>query len=100
MFTVSSFLRGLSVGKTGSSQRYTPKTEFICTHCSAGDCNNCSDIMRIIVNLPEICQCARPEHSGEPVNQQILDPETGDVHAPGMVIHEDGSIEKDVKPSE
>lgn len=31
--------------------------------------------------------------SGEPRDKQILDPVTGDVHAPGLVIKRDGSIE-------
>lgn len=69
---------------------------FVCARCQSGDCEQCIDVMRVIVNLVPICHCPIPEHDGEPFKQQILDPTTGDVHAPGLIVKEDGSIERDV----
>lgn len=31
--------------------------------------------------------------SGEPVLNQVEDPFTGDIHAPGLVVKKDGSVE-------
>lgn len=44
--------------------------------------------------------CQSPSHTGEPALVQVRDPFTSDVHAPGMIIKEDGEIVKEVKPYE
>lgn len=66
---------------------------FVCARCQASDCEQCVDVLRVIVNLSPICHCTIQGHDGEPINQQILDPTTGDVHAPGLVVKEDGTVE-------
>lgn len=68
------------------------KSNMVCTRCSAGKCEECVDILRMVYTDKTICTCTRQGHSGEPRDQQILDPDTGAVHAPGMVIDKDGGI--------
>lgn len=86
--------------KNGRRDSYAPKEPFVCTHCQYGKCDECSDILRVIANLSEICMCQSPSHTGEPALVQVRDPFTSDVHAPGMIIKEDGEIVKEVKPYE
>jgi hypothetical protein len=41
-----------------------------------------------------ICRCRKQGHSGEPRDQQILDPETGTVHAPGLQVSIEGEVKR------
>lgn len=72
--------------------RFPPKEPFACSHCKAGNCNKCIDVMRVIYSQELICKCDRPGHSGEPTENQILDPETGAVHGPNVVVSADGQV--------
>ena len=81
-------------------QPRTNPIPFVCTHCQANECEECTDILRIVANLPEICNCQAPDHSGEPVLQQVRDPFDGSVYAPGLVVSEDGVVTKEAKPYE
>lgn len=65
---------------------------FVCARCLDGSCNRCIDIMRVIVDLEPICRCKVPGHGGEPVDQQILDPETGTVYGPNVVVSAEGDV--------
>ncbi len=69
------------------------RKHMICPKCGEGDCEKCVDVYRYLAGFEKpICQCRRKNHDGEPVDQQILDPETGDVHAPGLVVKADGEV--------
>lgn len=72
---------------------------WVCTHCQAGNCTNCIDIMRVVADLGEICKCRRKNHSGEPVLQQVADPTTGSVFGPGMEVTQDGEFLRSVPPA-
>ena len=75
--------------------RFVPRNPFVCSHCKEGDCENCTDIVRIIVLKKDpICGCERPNHSGEPVNNQIADPETGTVYGPGLSVTKEGEVRR------
>lgn len=78
--------------KNGRRDKGFKESSFVCTHCIADMCDECTDILRVIANLPEICKCTAPGHSGEPALQQVRDPFSGDVHAPGLVVKNDGEI--------
>ena len=71
------------------------KRHMTCTNCSLGNCNNCVDVTRYLAGFTmPICQCSRKGHNGEPRDQQILDPETGTVYAPGLEVDIDGKVTK------
>lgn len=74
-----------------------PLGKFSCSHCKAGNCAQCTDVMRVVFNMDPICKCTRPDHGGEPVNQQIKDPETGTVYAPGLHVTEEGGVIRDCR---
>ena len=64
-----------------------------CPRCHEGKCDECVDVGRFLAGFEKpICQCIRKNHAGEPADQQILDPETGAVHAPGLVVKADGTV--------
>lgn len=67
---------------------------FVCTRCKANQCEQCVDVLRALYSDRMICKCRRKNHNGEPMDQQIADPTTGDVYAPGLVVREDGTIDK------
>lgn len=78
-----------------------PRTDlkpFVCTHCQEGNCDSCIDIGRVmmvrVADFVPICKCKTPGHDGEPVDQQVKDPFTGTVHAPGLEVSEDGTVTK------
>ncbi len=71
-----------------------PVGNFTCTKCKANKCSFCIDVVRYIAGLPSICKCMSRNHSGEPFNNQILDPDTGSVYAPGMEVKPDGTISR------
>ena len=68
------------------------EAKFICTVCKAGACEDCVDIKRILLDMSRICDCTARGHKGEPRDQQVLDPETGVVHAPGLTVSIDGEV--------
>lgn len=68
---------------------------FVCSHCQAGNCEYCVDVLRALFSQKMICECKRARHLGEPVEQQIADPFTGTVHAPGLVVEADGTVVRD-----
>jgi hypothetical protein len=65
---------------------------FVCSNCHNGNCFECVDVLRMVYTDETICRCTRRGHDGEPNSQQILDPETGAVYAPGLVVSEDGEV--------
>ncbi len=81
--------------KAKHDQHSTPET-FVCTKCKEGACGACIDVMRVIaLNLPTICFCKRKDHSGEARDKQILDPENGTVHGPGLRVTQEGEVIRD-----
>lgn len=68
--------------------------KFVCPKCREDKCVECFDIVRIFANLPAICFCTRRNHSGEPRDNQVADPFTGDVHAPGLTVTYEGEVIK------
>lgn len=73
------------------SQRPT-KRDMTCPNCKWNNCAECVDVVLILAGRPTVCTCTRRCHSGEPIDQQVLDPFTGTVHAPGLEVAEDGTI--------
>lgn len=63
-----------------------------CMACQEGNCNQCTDIVLFVMGSDLICECTAKGHSGEPRDKQILDPETGTVHAPGLTVDIDGTV--------
>lgn len=80
--------------KSGRRQSSIPSAAFVCSHCVGNDCKQCTDIMRVVFDLSEICNCRRPDHGGEPMNKQIKDPETGTVYGPGLSVTKDGEVKR------
>lgn len=76
------------------------KKNMTCTPCGRGHCEECVDIIRMLFTKNRICQCTRKGHDGEPINQQIKDPETGTVYAPGLTVTEDGTVNFNESPSD
>lgn len=71
------------------------KIPFVCEECKFGACANCVDVLRMVYSDITICQCKRSGHSGDPTDNQIVDPFTGSVHAPGLTVSRDGKVEFD-----
>lgn len=67
---------------------------MICTHCLHGACGNCIDIVRLVWDLEPMCTCTRANHSGEPRDAQVLDPDTGTVYGPAVAVTTDGEVER------
>lgn len=65
---------------------------MVCIPCTRGECQNCVDILRIVYATKTICRCEKRGHSGEPRDQQVLDPETSTVHAPGLSVDIHGEV--------
>lgn len=82
------------MGATGQGKVGRHQPAFVCEKCKAADCENCVDVLRAIYSDKMICMCNRARHSGEPVNEQIRDPETGAVHTPGLIISENGEVKR------
>lgn len=58
----------------------------------------CPDKIFLILGKDTVCTCKKSGHedaiTGEPRRNQIQDPFTGDVHAPGLVVKADtGEVE-------
>lgn len=71
------------------------KQLMICPNCSKGECGGCVDVLRSVYSQELLCQCTRQGHSGEAINNQIQDPETGSIYGPHAVIKEDGTVTTD-----
>lgn len=72
------------------------KREMTCPSCKRGECTNCPDVLLAALGRSVGCTCTRANHSGEPNQQQIMDPETGTVHAPGLEVGNNGQISMSV----
>lgn len=76
-------------------QRPDPRL-MVCLDCKLGQCENCIDRLRALYTTDWICTCTRKLHAekrdGEPTLNQVEDPFTGDIHAPGLVVGEDGQV--------
>lgn len=66
----------------------------VCVQCKYGQCQYCLDILNVLYDKSLVCTCELPNHSGEPRNNQILDPITGTVHAPGLTVTKDGEVKR------
>lgn len=71
------------------------KSLFVCVNCKNGKCGNCVDVLRMVYADKPICRCEKRGHSGEAIDNQIADPETGSVYGPHAVIKEDGTVVTD-----
>lgn len=65
---------------------------MVCAHCIQGNCNKCLDVARAVFGMELLCECKKSTHNGEPITQQIADPTTGTVHAPGLTVDIDGKV--------
>lgn len=63
-----------------------------CPACKRGECNQCVDVSLVLAGRKEICECTRQNHSGEPRDRQVRDPETGTVYGPGLSVNTDGKV--------
>jgi hypothetical protein len=72
----------------------TDRRHMVCKACEVGNCVECIDVLRMVYTNKTICECIRQNHSGEPRDQQILDPESGTVFAPGLKVTIDGTVER------
>lgn len=92
-------------GLTEEEEEYEPVVKwrkpppYVCVDCKKGNCVNCIDVLRVVINLPEMCHCKRKNHDGEPANEQIADPTTGSVFGPGLEVTQDGDIVRSVPPA-
>lgn len=75
------------------SQKSEPKY-MVCSECVRDCCELCVNVSLILLGRNEICECKKQGHNGEPRDQQVLDPETGAVHAPGLTITEEGEVQR------
>lgn len=73
---------------------------MVCKNCKDGNCSACVDVLRAAYADDLICRCTRRNHMGEPVDQQIKDPETGTVYGPGLSVSELGEIARDERKRE
>jgi hypothetical protein len=73
------------VAKKLHSQK-ADRSHMICSSCLAGDCHSCVDVLRVVYAKDLICQCRRAKHLGEPIDEQIKDPESGTVYGPGLSV--------------
>lgn len=78
--------------KSKHDQRATP-SGWVCDKCRNDDCNNCIDIMRVVImGKNPMCYCKRKGHSGEAVDKQITDPEDGTVWGPELRVTKEGEV--------
>lgn len=68
------------------------RRHMICENCRMDFCEGCVDILLMAVGRDGFCECQRQGHAGEPVDKQILDPDTGTVYAPGLIVDDDGKV--------
>lgn len=81
--------RVASEGKGGHRQE-VDKRLLDCPSCRGGNCSNCADRVLVLLGRDRVCSCGRSTHedaiNGEPRINQVEDPFTGDVHAPGAIV--------------
>lgn len=69
---------------------------MVCPRCKEDKCEECVDRLRAIYASNLLCKCSRKLHnekmSGEPILNQIRDPETGAVYAPGLEVSQEGEV--------
>lgn len=75
------------MAKKVHSQKTDPR-QMTCFNCRNGHCENCVDVLRMVYSDEMICTCTRKNHLGEPIANQIKDPESGTVYAPGLTVSE------------
>jgi len=79
--------------KMARHDQKTKKKHLICPPCHNGRCDNCVDVARFLLGFEDrLCECTKKGHDGEPLDQQILDPSTGTVYAPGLKVDIDGKV--------
>lgn len=66
--------------------------DYVCFRCYDAKCSQCVDVMAVVMGTETECNCQRPGHDGEPINNQVTDPFTGAVHAPGLVVEQSGEV--------
>lgn len=72
-----------------------PLGKWVCSGCKENTCSNCIDVMRVgVLALDPICQCSKPKHSGEPRNNQVMDPITETVYGPELSVDKDGTVHR------
>ena len=67
---------------------------MVCANCLRESCEKCVDITLILAGRSPFCECQRANHSQEPNQAQIQDPETGTVYGPGLKVDIDGKVER------
>lgn len=68
------------------------KKDMQCPACKRNECETC---VNILLGKDDICTCTKKFHTdGEPNRAQILDPDTGVVHAPGLTVDPDGTVQR------
>lgn len=81
---------------TNSHRQNASKALMTCLPCRMDGCGDCVDKIMLLLGRPQICGCERQLHDekiqGEPRLEQIRDPVTGDVYAPGLVAKHDGGV--------
>lgn len=69
---------------------------MVCPSCKDDNCERCVDRLRAIYADDFVCECTRNLHTekrdGEARLNQIKDPETGTVYAPGLTVDIDGKV--------
>lgn len=81
------------MGKRFTNGRVDPK-RMVCAKCLHDNCAECVDVVRVVWDLEPICTCTKANHSGEPRDAQVLDPETGTVYGPGIAVTTEGKVER------
>ncbi len=85
----------VGMAKRIHDQRPEPRL-MTCQNCKLGKCESCVDRLRRIYADDTVCQCTRKLHvekrDGDMTLNQIEDPETGDIHAPGLIVKADGEV--------
>ena len=81
------------------SRRHSQKGDedtFVCRQCRLEHCDQCLDKLRLLYAKDRLCRCRRTLHlekiMGEPRLNQIEDPETGMIYAPGLTVNRDGKV--------
>lgn len=69
---------------------------MVCSNCKEDKCEACIDRLRAIYSSVHLCECKRKLHAekrdGEPTSNQVEDPFTGNVEAPGLTVNTDGTV--------
>lgn len=95
------------------SRRHSQKSHPFykkCTSCTEGMCEKCIDVVRSMYADDKICTCKKSGHGSsvrlaitqltvaklspgnEAHTQQIMDPISGVIHAPGLTVSPEGEV--------